>query len=480
MVTLGMPTEEEKVDRRERFKKAILPWLEGPEKITDKAHAELMAVYDKFKKHDYEHANWRDLIQWVVDMRDLCHRHWYWHYYCMVSTGVIYQEWENLSSELLGIDGYHPEFQKLMKGFDNRNFEGDRRKFKLAQRIKELGLKDAVLGMKPQDVVSNLEKSEGGRKVLAELHQYLEEFGWRNAQMNSFEVPSWREDPTPVIAHVQQFLHDAAFELDQTIARQAEERKRTEREVLGRLPADKRDWYQMLMRVGQFCGVWAEDHSFYYEFYAHAINRYFWLQVAKRLVQTGALESPEDVFFLVPDEVLGLLSTPHGLSAMQLVRKRRADWERAKTFVPEFYYGKIPLEEAMQQYMATRDVIMVQTTMGRIPSPSAELRADVMGITGSTGIAEGLARVLFSPTQLGEVQAGEILVAPVTDSTWTPAFSLVKGVVLDTGAPMCHAAIIAREYGIPAVLNTMQGTAKIKTGQRLRVDGNVGAVYILS
>ncbi len=366
-----------------------------------------------------------------------------------------------------------------MKGFDNRNFGCDRGKFKLAQRIRELGLKDAVLSWKPQDVVANLEKTEAGKKVVADLRVFLDEFGWRNAQMNSFEVPSWHEDPTPVITHVQQFLHDETFELDNTIARQAEERKKTEQEVLARVPADKRDWYEKLMRVGQFSGVWAEDHSFYYEFYAHAISRFFWLQVAKRLVATGALDEAGDVFFLVPDEVIGLLSTPHGLSAKRLVKKRRADWEKAKTFTPELYYGKIPLEEAMQNYMATRDVIMVQNTMGRLPSANAELRADVIGITGSTGVAEGFARVLFSPAQLGEVKSGEILVAPVTDSTWTPAFSLVKGVVLDTGAPMCHAAIIAREYGIPAVLNTMQGTAKIKTGQRLKVDANVGAVYIL-
>jgi pyruvate,water dikinase len=481
MVTLGMPTEEEKADRKERFKEAIIPWLEDPKKLSDDANTELVEIYEKFKNHDYAHANWRELIQWVIDMRDLCQRHWYWHYYCMVSLGVLYQKWEELSSELLGIDGYHPEFQKLMKGFDSRNFECDRRKYRLAERMKELGLKDAVLGWKPQEVTTNLEKSEEGKKVLADLREYLDEFGWRNAEMNSFEVPSWREDPTPVITHIQQYLNDDVFELDQTIARQAEERARTEREVLGRLPADQRDWFEKLMRVGQFAGVWAEDHSFYYEFYAHSINRYFWLQIAKRLVETEAMEDPEDIFFLVPDEVLALLSTPHGLSFKDLVRKRRADHEKAKAFTPEFYYGKIPLEEAMQQYMATRDVIMVQNTMGRLPSASAEqMKADVIGITGSTGVAEGTARVLLSPAQLGEVQPGEILVAPVTDSTWTPAFSLIKGVVLDTGAPMCHAAIIAREYGIPAILNTMDGTSKIKTGHRLKIDAHVGTVRILS
>jgi len=118
-------------------------------------------------------------------------------------------------------------------------------------------------------------------------------------------------------------------------------------------------------------------------------------------------------------------------------------------------------------------------TQGRPPTPRPELKADVIGIIGSPGVAEGRARVLFSVDQLGEVQPGEILVALATDSAWTPVFSLIKAAVLDTGAPMCHAAIVAREYAIPAILNTMTGTSKIKTGQRIRVDGDVGAVYII-
>lgn len=479
MVTLAMPTDEEKAERRERYKKAIIPWLEDPQKIINKANSELMAAYDRFKKYDYANANWKELIQWVGEMRAFCHRHWYWHYYIMVSTGIIYQEWEALSSELLGIDGYHPDFQKLMKGFDNQNFETDRQKFRIAQGIEEAGFKDAVLGWKPQEVIPNLEKTEAGGKIVKDLRQYLDEFGWRNALMNAFEAPSWWEDPTPVIAHIQQFLRDPVFELDQTIEKQAEERIKAEQEIMNRLPADKRDWYQRLMKVGQICGVWTEDHSFYFEFYAHAINRYFWLQIGKRLVLTGALESPDDIFFLVPDEVLTLLSNPYGYVFIDLARRRKENWEKAKTFRPEIYYGKVPIEQAMGEYMGTRDVVMVQNTMGRPPVARPELKADLIGVVGSVGVAEGPARVLFSSAQIGEVQQGEILVAPVTDSTWTPAFSMIKGAVLDTGAPLCHAAIIAREYGIPAVLNTMEATMKIKTGQRIRVDANVGAVYIL-
>jgi phosphohistidine swiveling domain-containing protein len=479
MVTVCSVQEHEKKERVERYKEAVRPWLENPDKMLNQAISELMGLYDKFKKHNYEKATWGELIQWVADMKHLCHRHWYWHYYCLLSTGIVYQDWESLTSKLLGIDGYHPQFQKLLMGFDNRNFEADRRMFRLAKRIIELGLRDLVLSSKPEEIIPNINKSETGKKIVAEINEFLDEFGWRNAMMNSFETPSWREDPTPVLMNIKRFVANPVFVLDETIARQAGERKKLEEETINKLPIDQREWYRILMKAGQRCSSWAEDHSFYMEFYSHTINRYFWLQVGKRLAQVGALEKADDIFFLVPDEVLKILSDPYVFSGKTIAKRRKADWEMAKKFSPEPYYGPIPFEEAMGKFMGTKDVVMVQTATGRPPIPRPELKADLIGIIGSPGIAEGPARVIFSPAQLGEVRLGEILVAPATDATWSPAFSLIKGAVIDSGAPMAHAAILCREYGIPAILNTVEGTSKIKTGQRIKVDAEIGAVYIL-
>jgi pyruvate, water dikinase len=94
-------------------------------------------------------------------------------------------------------------------------------------------------------------------------------------------------------------------------------------------------------------------------------------------------------------------------------------------------------------------------------------------------VAEGRARVLLLPDQLGELEPGEILVAPSTSTSWTPVFGKIAAAVLDTGGIMYHAAIVAREYGLPAVVGTGRGTRTIKTGDRLRVDGNTGVVTML-
>ena len=100
-------------------------------------------------------------------------------------------------------------------------------------------------------------------------------------------------------------------------------------------------------------------------------------------------------------------------------------------------------------------------------------------MAASPGVVEGPARVIFTPEQIGEMQEGEILVAPLTAPSWAPIFGKIKATVTDTGGMMSHAAIVCREYGLPAVTGTGFATDRIKTGQMLRVDGNNGVVTVI-
>ena len=117
----------------------------------------------------------------------------------------------------------------------------------------------------------------------------------------------------------------------------------------------------------------------------------------------------------------------------------------------------------------------VQSWLSSEDGPSAALT----GIPGSPGIVEGRARVMLDPTGAAQLQKGEILVAPTTSTSWTPVFATIAGAVLDVGGVMCHAAIVAREYSLPAVVGTGTGTKRIRTGDWLRVDGGNGQVTIL-
>jgi pyruvate,water dikinase len=117
----------------------------------------------------------------------------------------------------------------------------------------------------------------------------------------------------------------------------------------------------------------------------------------------------------------------------------------------------------------------VQAWLGGGDSVEGELR----GMSASPGVVEGLARVIFSPDEISLVQEGEILVAPLTAPSWAPIFGKIQATVTDTGGMMSHAAIVCREYGLPAVTGTGFATSTIKTGDRIRVDGSNGLVTIL-
>ena len=104
---------------------------------------------------------------------------------------------------------------------------------------------------------------------------------------------------------------------------------------------------------------------------------------------------------------------------------------------------------------------------------------DLSGMAASPGVAEGRARLVFDPADIGEIQDGEILVAPITAPSWAPVFPKIRACVTDIGGMMSHAAIVCREYSVPAVTGTAFGTTRIKTGQLLRVDGSAGTVTII-
>src|SRR6185312_12026728 len=122
----------------------------------------------------------------------------------------------------------------------------------------------------------------------------------------------------------------------------------------------------------------------------------------------------------------------------------------------------------------TRENLDAWLTAGQEPDSN-----EIKGFAASNGIAEGTARVVKSVEEIGRLQQGDILVCQVTNPTWAPIFQKISAAVSDIGGSMSHAAIVAREYGLPAVVGTGTATSKIKDGQRVRVDGGRGVVTII-
>jgi phosphohistidine swiveling domain-containing protein len=180
----------------------------------------------------------------------------------------------------------------------------------------------------------------------------------------------------------------------------------------------------------------------------------------------------EDVFFLYIDEVLALLAGND--KATQFIPARQENYERYKSLpqFPSIIRGRFnPLEWAKD---GNRRIDYYDPTRP-IEAPESDV---LKGIPGAAGRVEGRVRILLTPEEGEKLQPGEILVAATTNVGWTPLFPKAAAIITDIGAPLSHAAIVARELGIPAVVGCGQATTRLKTGDRVIVDGGQGVVHI--
>jgi pyruvate, water dikinase len=236
--------------------------------------------------------------------------------------------------------------------------------------------------------------------------------------------------------------------------------------------------FMTLLRHAQRAGSFNEEHTYYCEAYCHALMHTNFLRIGKRFAKAGAIKQPEDIFFLIPDEIERAIHAPQAHNLNPIVECRRKQWEGwSKVEKPPMLTIRPGMKEAFADIMAAR-LAGAKVAAGEIPVVRPELNADLYGICGSPGTCKGIARVVKEIDQLGDVQPGEILVAPSTSTSWTPVFAIVKGAVIDRGGALAHAAVVGREYGIPVILNVFEGTTKIKTGQMINVDATQGLVYI--
>jgi pyruvate,water dikinase len=188
------------------------------------------------------------------------------------------------------------------------------------------------------------------------------------------------------------------------------------------------------------------------------------------LAQTGALDNADDVFFLTQDEVIAALRSSRSASIRAQVLDRRRIWNSQRLLVPPLVLGEIPRE-------LQRGLNQLETTLA---PGAATPRLGVRGLAASAGRAIGPARIIRSPAEFKRLQVGDVLVAPATTPAWTPLFARAAAVVTDTGSVLAHATLVAREYGIPAVVGTSDATIRLRDGQQVLVDGTTGIVEVRS
>lgn len=193
------------------------------------------------------------------------------------------------------------------------------------------------------------------------------------------------------------------------------------------------------------------------------------LRLGDEARQRGLIEQVDDVFFLTRQELVAGVTGPTGASDLrEVVSERRGAWERQRRLSPPLTLGTPP------------GAGLLAGAVDAMRTPSATGAADVVltGMPASPGRATGPARVILGPEDFARAQPGDVLVAQVTAPAWTPLFAQVVAVVTDGGSMAAHASLVAREYGIPAVVGVGDATTRLRDGQIITVDGSAGVVEL--
>jgi len=475
-------TEQEEKERQSLFRERIRPYVEDFDGVWEQRKAEIMTTYQELKNkyglekyEDIKRLSNIDLLDLFDDYMQVDRKQWDIHMEMMMAAYYLFGLFDQMCRELLGFDNTDPQFAKFMSGFDSMIFKFNKEIWYLGNRAVELGLGEIFQGTEDSEaIIANLENNDAGRKWLGEYYAFLEIHGWRNERMLDWATPNWIEKPSLGIPTITVAITKGEIlTIDERREQATRERAEAEREVLSKVSVDQREWFDVLMKAAQKAGYWSEDHTYYLDLYCSAIGRWITREIGRRFSEAGVINEPQDVYFLIADEIEKAMIPMGKVKLEKYVDTRKKEWETYLESTPKPYYGNI---ERVQDMIKKDPVITVSTSA---PVVREDVKADLYGAASAPGVTEGLARVILTEDKLGEIQPGEILVAPGTSAPWIPAFEIINGIITDGGGALSHAVIVAREYGIPAVVGCIEATQQIKTGDQVKVDGNLGVVYIL-
>ena len=380
---------------------------------------------------------------------------------------------------------------KMVAGVEVDLFRPDEELKRLAHMARNSGVSAAFDAGSVDATCEVLKGSDSGKAWIASFQEAAEP--WFNFSTGS----GFYHTDKIWIEHVEipfEFIRNYISKLDNgdDLARPMEairaERDRIVNEYSDLLTSDEdREAFQAKLGLARVVFPYVENHNFYVEHWSHSVLWRKMRGLGEILVKEAFLEEADDIFFLKRNEVPDALwdmyhswATPAPARGPKYwpakVAERKRIVEALRKSKPSPALG-VPPEVVTEPFTVMLWGITSDSVAAWLGGGSAD--GGIKGFAASPGVAEGPARVIFSADQINEVQQGEILVAPLTAPSWAPIFGKIGATVTDTGGMMSHAAIVCREYGLPAVTGTGFATSNIRNGQRIRVDGSNGTVTLL-
>jgi pyruvate,water dikinase len=441
----------------------------------DRLRPEIERNFAYLDGQDLDGAGIVELAVLLEDAIDVHDRHWKVHWMLNFAQFSATMALNATIADVKGdVDPTLPG--RLQSSVADRNWDSIEALWRMKEEVKAdtelraaFAASDTAAG-----VLAALGATERGRRFLDErLAPYRLEFGNRSIWSHEFVYPTWREHPAPIVEAVRGYLesdydYPAAIEavrhdLDSAVA-----------ELMDGVPeGDGRSRLRQSLDLSLNMNPLTPDHHFFIDQGTNARVRLVLVALGRKLAEAGHLDDPEDVMYLHYNELRTLVAAPEAVAARRLVRERRDRHEAAYGLRPPDWVGTAT-ESALAFPYLTLWGFPEKFHRGRVVATDR-----IEGLAASPGVVEGVARHVVSLEQFDQVRAGEIVVCRMTNPAWVVLFTKIAGLVTDAGGVAAHPAVVSREFGIPAVVGTSNATERIRTGDRVRVNGTTGVVEVL-
>ena len=356
----------------------------------------------------------------------------------------------------------------FLSGFTSKTLEAESVMRSITERIRiNRSLYELVIITPVSRLLDELERHPEGKQIHAAIKNYLHDYG-RQVFNLDFVEPSLQEEPLPFVMSLKAMVRNTGYDLATRQKAVARQRRSKFRQALKFFKGKQRIEFLRLYWTASI-NYPTREAALFYMGLAWSTFRPWAMELGKRLVATGTLVQPDDVFYLTSDDLQSAIEAQSNDKALPELGARALEQRELRT-----------LRFRMDQPSAIPPLKQKDTE-----SPFSSLRSNegetntLRGFAVSPGTVTGVASVIMTPNDFDKMTPDTILVCPLTTPAWTQLFPHATGLVTDIGSILAHGSIVAREYGIPAVLGIGDATQRIKSGQRITIDGDKGLVTIL-
>ncbi len=398
------------------------------------------------------------------------------HFVIISPVYVAMSQFDDLYRDLFGSEGALDSY-RLLQGLDNETVITDRALWTLSRKaLKSSEIRQAIATHAASEIPTALGAFPAGQAFWSEFQVFLEERGQRSTFW-SISDESWIENPESPLMSLKEYLAQPDRDMDaerETLVSDREKAIAEARDRLKGYPRQAAAEFERLLVAAKVATVLTEDHGFWIDFASSYRLRRVLMEVGRRFADADALKVAEDVFHLTVEEIRGTGRDAETADLREKVVQRSNEIRQWEAVSPPPMLGTdfgVPPEDFFMRAMGK--------FLGAPPEVSEDPKI-LKGHPGSRGKVTARARLLKSPADSEKLHPGEVLVAQTTAPPWTPLFATAGAIVTDSGGVLSHCAVVAREYGIPAVVGTVRATELIQDGQILEVDGDAGVVRIIA